>query len=121
MIRAMRRVAAATALALVLTGGTASGQKAGGILRVYSAESPPGLSIYEQATPWGQGPLMGVYNNLILFDQHVEQNSLDAIRPDLATRWSWNEDGTELTFTLRQDVRWQECRSPPRTCCAPSI
>jgi hypothetical protein len=70
MIRAMRRVAAATALALVLTGGTASAQKAGGILRVYSAESPPGLNIYEQATPWGQGPLMGVYNNLILFDQH---------------------------------------------------
>jgi peptide/nickel transport system substrate-binding protein len=108
MIRAIRRVAAATALALVLTGGTAAAQKAGSVLRVYSAESPPGLNIYEQATPWGLGPLMGVYNNLILFDQHVEQNSLDAIRPDLATRWSWNEDGTELTFTLRQDVRWQD-------------
>src|SRR6202022_3485863 len=38
-----------------------------GHLRVYSADSPPGLSIYEQATPWGQGPLMSVYNNLILF------------------------------------------------------
>ena len=108
MIRAIRRVAAATALALVLTGGTAAAQKAGGILRVYSAESPPGLNIYEQATPWGLGPLMGIYNNLILFDQHVEQNSLDAIRRDLATRWSWNEDGTELTFTLRQGIRWHD-------------
>ena len=70
MIRTIKRVSAATTLALVLTGGTTAAQKAGGILRIYSAESPPGLSIYEQATPWGQGPLMGVYNNLILFDQH---------------------------------------------------
>jgi peptide/nickel transport system substrate-binding protein len=51
---------------------------------------------------------MGVYNNLILFDQHVAQNSLETIRPDLATRWSWSEDGTELTFTLRQGVKWHD-------------
>jgi peptide/nickel transport system substrate-binding protein len=108
MTRAIQGIAAASALALVLAGGTAAAQKSGGILRVYSAESPPGLSIYEQATPWGQGPLMGVYNNLILFDQHVTQNSLETIRPDLATRWSWNEDGTELTFTLRQGVKWHD-------------
>ena len=108
MIRAITGIAAAAALALVLTGGTASAQKAGGILRVYNADSPPGLNIYEQATPWGQGPLMAVYNNLILFDQHVARNSLEAIRPDLATRWSWNEDGTELTFTLRQGIRWHD-------------
>src|SRR5215472_14260722 len=108
MIRGIKGIAAATALVLVLAGGTAAAQKSGGILRVYSAESPPGLSIYEQATPWGQGPLMGVYNNLILFDQHVTQNSLETIRPDLATRWSWNEDGTELTFTLRQGVKWHD-------------
>jgi peptide/nickel transport system substrate-binding protein len=108
MIRAIRGVTAATAVILLLTAGTAAAQKAGGILRVYSAESPPGLSIYEQATPWGQGPLMGVYNNLILFDQHVAQNSLETIRPDLATKWSWNEDGTELTFTLRQGIKWHD-------------
>ena len=111
MIRAITGIAAAATLALVLTGGTAPAQKAGGILRVYNADSPPGLNIYEQATPWGQGPLMSVYNNLILFDQHVAQNSLEAIRPDLATQWSWNEDGTGLTFTLRQDVRWHDSMS----------
>jgi peptide/nickel transport system substrate-binding protein len=89
-------------------GGAALAQKSGGILKVYSADSPPGLNIYEQATPWGQGPLMGIYNNLIVFDQHVPQNSLEAIRPDLATKWSWNEDGTVLTFTLRQGVKWHD-------------
>jgi len=52
LIRTIERVSAATALALVLTGGTTAAQKAGGILRIYSAESPAGLSIYQQA-PWG--------------------------------------------------------------------
>ena len=95
-------------LITVSAGGGALAQKSGGILRVYSADSPPGLSIYEQATPWGQGPLMSVYNNLILFDQHIAQNSLETIVPDLASRWEWNEDGTGLTFTLRQGVKWHD-------------
>ena len=51
---------------------------------------------------------MGVFNNLIMFEQHVPQNSLEAIVPDLATGWSWNEDGTELTFPLRQGVKWHD-------------
>jgi peptide/nickel transport system substrate-binding protein len=108
MIRAPRGVAAAAALVWVLTGGTAAAQKAGGVLRVYNADSPPGLNIYEQATPWGQGPLMAVYNNLILFDQHDPQIRLESIKPDLATKWEWNEDGTALTFTLRQGVKWHD-------------
>src|SRR5207237_488341 len=53
-------------------------------------------------------PMMGVFNNLVLFDQHVPQNSLASIVPDLATSWSWDEDGTALTFTLRQGVRWHD-------------
>ena len=50
----------------------------------------------------------GVFNNLVMFDQHVQQNSLQSIVPDLATGWSWNEDGTELTFPLRQGVKWHD-------------
>jgi peptide/nickel transport system substrate-binding protein len=101
-------VAASALLAATSASGTSSVQKQGGTLRVYSADSPPGLNIYEQATPWGQGPLMSVYNNLILFDQHIPQNSLESIVPDLATKWAWNEDGTELTFSLRQGVKWHD-------------
>ena len=52
--------------------------------------------------------MMGVFNNLVMFDQHVKQNSLQSIVPDLATGWSWNEDGTELTFPLRQGVKWHD-------------
>src|SRR5262249_7145253 len=83
-------------------------QKAGGVLRIYDPDSPPSISIHEEATPIGQGPMMGGFNNLLLFDQHVAQLSLDSIVPDLATAWSWNEDGTALTLPLRQGVRWHD-------------
>ena len=93
---------------VALFAGTAQAQKRGGILRVYNADSPPGLNIYEQATPWGEAPLMAIYNNLIVFDQHAPQNSLQSIRLDLASKWAWSEDGKELTFTLRHDVKWHD-------------
>ena len=28
--------------------------------------------------------------------------------PDLATDWAWDEDGTRLTFHLRQGVKWHD-------------
>ena len=65
-------------------------QKAGGILKMYSPDSPASMSIHEEATFVAEGPMMGVFNNLVVFDQHVKQNSLDSIVPDLATGWSWN-------------------------------
>ena len=82
-------------------------QKAGGILKMYSPDSPASVSIHEEATFVAEGPMMGVFNNLVVFDQHVKQNSLDSIVPDLATGWSWNEDGN-LTLPLRQSVRWHD-------------
>src|ERR1700731_1375666 len=49
---------------------------------------------------------MGIFNNLVMFDQHTKQNSMQSIIPDLATGWSWSEDGTELTLPLRKGVKW---------------
>ncbi|MBV9200876.1 MAG: ABC transporter substrate-binding protein [Alphaproteobacteria bacterium] len=83
-------------------------QKQGGILKMYSPDSPASMSIHEEATIISERPMMGVFNNLVMFDQHVPQNSLTSIVPDLATGWSWNEEGTELTFTLRQGVTWHD-------------
>ena len=101
-------VAASALLISISAGGTASAQKRGGVLRMYTPDSPASMSIHEEATVFAQGPMMGVFNNLIMFDQHVKQNSLDMIVPDLAIGWSWNEEGTALTFPLRHGVKWHD-------------
>ena len=109
MDRALRVIAATAALlaALVLA-QTGSAQKRGGILRMYTPDSPASMSIHEEATVFAQGPMMGVFNNLLVFDQHQKQSRLETIVPDLATGWSWNEDGTALTLPLRQGVKWHD-------------
>jgi len=101
---------AGAVLLAAATGGAAWAQKPGGILKMYSPDSPASMSIHEEATVFAEGPMMGVFNNLVIFDQHVPQNSLQSIVPDLATGWSWNEDGTALTFPLRQGVRWHDAK-----------
>src|SRR3954451_11352639 len=83
-------------------------QKSGGILRILNLDSPASMSIHEEATVVAEGPMMPVFNNLVLFDQHVPKNSLDTIVPELTTSWSWNEDKTQLTFKLREGVRWHD-------------
>src|SRR5215467_8460536 len=108
----MRRYLGAFAMAALLlaavVGEPASAQKSGGILRMYSPDSPASMSIHDEATFVAEGPMMGVFNNLVMFDQHVKQNSLDSIVPDLATGWLWNEEGTQLTFALRHGVKWHD-------------
>ena len=66
------------------------------------------MSIHEEITVYAEGPMMGVFNNLVMFDQHVNQSSLGSVLPDLATSWSWNEEGTELTLPLRHGVKWHD-------------
>ncbi|TMJ51745.1 MAG: peptide ABC transporter substrate-binding protein, partial [Alphaproteobacteria bacterium] len=109
----MRRDFRTCAVAAVLLTTTAAAapalaQKPGGVLRVYSLDSPASMSIHEEATVFAQRPMMGVFNNLVIFKQDVPQNSLQSVVPDLATGWSWSEDGTELTFPLRQGITWHD-------------
>jgi peptide/nickel transport system substrate-binding protein len=101
----------AAAGSLFLTMVAAEGafaQKQGGILKLYSPDSPASMSIHEEATVFAEGPMMGVFNNLVMYDQHVPRNSMQSIVPDLATGWSWSEDGTELTLPLRKGVTWHD-------------
>jgi peptide/nickel transport system substrate-binding protein len=43
-----------------------------------------------------------------MYKQDVTQNSEQSIVADLAISWSWNEEGTELTFPLHQGVGWHD-------------
>jgi peptide/nickel transport system substrate-binding protein len=107
--RNLRGIAAASSLLLAMsTALTAFAQKPGGVLKIYHRDSPASMSIHEEATISTVAPMMAVFNNLVIYDQQVPQNSLQSIVPDLAAGWSWNEDGAELTFRLRQGVKWHD-------------
>ena len=82
--------------------------KHGGILRIYHRETPPSLSIHEEATFSVNIPAMGLYNNLVVYDQHKPQNSMGTIVPELADSWSVSSDNLALTFRLHQGVRWHD-------------
>jgi len=43
-----------------------------------------------------------------MYKQDEPQNSLQSIVPDLATDWSWSEDGTELSLKLRRGIKWHD-------------
>ena len=102
-------LAAAGALAGILcVAAPAAAQKSGGILKVYFFDSPASMSIHEEATIAAQGPMMGVFNNLVIYKQDVPQSGMESIVPDLAGDWSWDEEKTQLTFQLRQGVRWHD-------------
>ena len=72
--------------------GTAYAQtpKSGGILRMYHRENPPSMSIHEEATYSVNVSSMPIFNNLVIYDQHKPQNSIETIQPELATSWSWS-------------------------------
>jgi peptide/nickel transport system substrate-binding protein len=106
-----RAIVFAAMLALpVVAGAQAAEPKSGGIWKVQHRETPGGISIHEEATFSTNVPMMGVFNNLVLFDQDKPQNSVETIVPELATSWSWNAEKTKLTFKLREGVKWHDSK-----------
>ncbi|SDO37000.1 ABC transporter substrate-binding protein [Afipia sp. GAS231] len=108
-MRSVRALAAA-ALLLLPASHVASAEepKHGGILKIYHRDSPGSASIHEGATYSINIPFMPVFNNLVIFDQHVAQNRADTLRPELAESWAWSSDNKTLTFKLRQGVKWHD-------------
>ena len=93
-----------------LVAAPAAAQQPGGVLHIAHRDSPASMSVLEEVTISVIAPMMPVFNNLVLFEQHVPQNSLNSIVPDLATQWAWSGDGKELTFQLREGVHWHDGR-----------
>jgi peptide/nickel transport system substrate-binding protein len=101
-------MAAAVAACLVASSGGAFAQKSGGILKMYHRDNPPTLSIHESSTNSTVIPMMPLFNNLVVYDQKVAQNSPSSIVPDLAKSWDWSADRKDLTFKLEQGVKWHD-------------
>jgi peptide/nickel transport system substrate-binding protein len=100
------------ALTVIAIGGLAAfpalAQKSGGILKLAHRDTPPSVSIHEEATVSVNAPMMAVFNNLVVYDQHKPINSSETIVPELAESWSWSQDAKTLTFKLRQGVQWHD-------------
>ena len=101
-------VAAALLLSGLYLSPTVAAQQSGGLLKIGHFDSPASMSMLEESTAAVNRPIMGVFNNLVVFKQDEPQNTFESIVPELATSWSWSEDGTELTLPLRHEVKWHD-------------
>src|SRR5215467_5617959 len=100
------------AVAVVAAGVYAQGQtpKRGGILNTLLIEEPPGLLIHESATVSNVWPMSPCYSNLVLFDPAKPQESVDTVIPELADKWSWQDNYRNLVFFLKKNVKWHDGR-----------
>lgn len=101
-------VCAFLALLPVPAANSAEAPKAGGILNATLMEAPPSFSIHDETTISAVWPMMPCYSNLVLFDPLKKQESLDSIISELAEKWSWQDGGKSLAFSLRKDVKWHD-------------
>jgi peptide/nickel transport system substrate-binding protein len=108
MAAKLTALAAVTLTVAAFTIAQAGEPKHGGILKIYHRETPPSLSIHEEATFTVNVPAMPLLNNLVVYDQHKPQNSMGTIMPELATSWEWSKDNLSLVFKLRQGVTWHD-------------
>jgi len=99
---------AAVVLAATVSAAQSAEPKSGGVLHIYHRETPPSLSIHEEATFSVNVPAMPLYNNLVVYDQHKPQNSMGTIVRDLADSWSTGSDNLSITFKLHQGVKWHD-------------
>src|SRR5712671_346390 len=98
MKRDLRALAAAGLLLLALVAADAAfAQKVGGVLKISHFDSPASMSILEESTAAALRPMMGVFNNLVMYKQDVPQASLRSIVPEVATNGDF-----EVTFRLKR-------------------
>jgi peptide/nickel transport system substrate-binding protein len=83
--------------------------KPGGTLNVMLREDlSQGFAIHETATISTVFPASPCFNNLVMFDPANPVESLDSVVPELAERWSWQDNYRNLVFFLRKNVKWHD-------------
>ena len=99
----------AAVAAFILASNPVLAQKSGGVLKIQHMDTPPSASIHEEATFSAVMPFMALYNNLVIFDQHVAQQQprIDRARSrhelDVERR---RQSGS--ASNLRQGVKWHD-------------
>jgi peptide/nickel transport system substrate-binding protein len=83
--------------------------KSGGVLNAMLREDlAQGFSIHETSTISTVWPGMPCFNNLVMFDPFRPVESPDAVVPELAERWSWQDNYRNLVLFLRKGVKWHD-------------
>jgi peptide/nickel transport system substrate-binding protein len=109
LIAPLVMLAVATLVAAPAKGQTAR-PKHGGILNSVLTEDPPGLLVHESATISSVWPMSPCYSNLVIFDPLKPLDSAETVIPELAERWSWQDNFRNLVFFLRKNVKWHDGR-----------
>ena len=109
----LRRSIRLASLALVLVvalalPAPAQAPKYGGVLTIPPLTAPPSLSPHEESTIAVVQQVSACYSNLVYFDPAKKQESLDTIIPELAEKWSWQDNYRNLVFFLRRGVKWHD-------------
>ena len=107
------RAARIVVLGLLVVGvaaAVARGQapRRGGVLNAMLGEDPPGFSIHESATISGLWPVAPCYSNLVIFDPLKPNENVQTVLPELAEKWSWQDNYRHLVFFLRRNVKWHD-------------
>lgn len=103
---------AALAMALVLATGTA---QAAGVLRVGLQDDPDQLDPVQGGTFAGRIVFAAMCDKLVDLDANLQ------FVPQLATSWTWSNDGRALTLTLREGVTFQDGESMDATAVAANL
>jgi peptide/nickel transport system substrate-binding protein len=98
------------ALAAMPASAQSGKPKRGGILNSVLTEDPPGLLVHESATISNVWPMSPCYSNLVIFDPLKPLDSAETVIPELAERWSWQDNFRNLVFFLRKNVTWHDGR-----------
>ena len=85
-----------------------NGKRGGVLMAMHREDLAQGFSIHETATVSTTWPVMPCFNNLVQFDPFKPVEALDTIVPDLAERWSWQDNYRNLVFFLRRNVKWHD-------------
>jgi peptide/nickel transport system substrate-binding protein len=74
MVRRLLTLSLTICATLGLSMEPAAAQHTGGTLKFFHRDSPASMSIHEEATISTVAPMMGVFNNLVLFKQDEKQS-----------------------------------------------
>ena len=91
----------------MLAGETALAQKPGGVLKMSQFDSPASMSLHEEATAAANRPMMGVFNNLVMYKQDAPQTRCSRSCPTSPSAGPIRREGITLqraSLALGNDI-----------------